>query len=612
MSPPPRSVRSSAGSWQVPSNRGIVIWAQQTAGVRDAIDALKRSVERIAARPCVLRWDGKPRGDIRLRIERTATTHPQGYRLSIGASGVDIQATTPAGIWNAVCTLRQIAAQSGHSWAGLKIEDRPDIAVRGFMLDISRDKVPTERELRRLIDWLSSIKINQLQLYFEHTFRYARHPQVWHNSSPLSAREIRRLDRYCKARHVELVPNQNSLGHMERWLKHPRYAPLAEATGPWRSPFGDIRTTKATLCPIDPRSASLVKGLFGELLPCFSSRLCNIGCDEPFELGQGRSKDAVRRRGEAAVFAKYVRELHHSIIARGRRVMCWADMIAANPKLLRMLPKDIVLLEWGYEADHPFERRCRAYARAGFDFYVCPGTSSWCSFAGRLDNALKNMRMAALAATRWNAAGYLITDWGDFGHRQYWPASIIPTLFGACAAWNVADSHERDATRAAAVNGFGGSPAMASAWEAAGNSYLASGVLLRNKTVSFRVMQSRLDDRKAIEGLDRRAVDRLQKAIDTISRLPADRSLEADELRATLRVLQHAVQRARLAQCIAAGEPPRNQSKRLADDISAIILQHSRLWRARNRPGGYRDSEARYRILLREYLTWSRLSGQTG
>src|SRR5205085_841863 len=102
----------------------------------------------------------------------------------------------------------------------LRINDSPDFAVRGIMLDISRDKVPTMPTLFALVDLFAELKINQLQLYTEHTFAYANHPDVWRDASPMTPDEIKTLDAYCRTKFIELVPNQNSFGHMERWLKH--------------------------------------------------------------------------------------------------------------------------------------------------------------------------------------------------------------------------------------------------------------------------------------------------------------------------------------------------------------------------------------------------------
>ena len=56
------------------------------------------------------------------------------------------------------------------------------------------------------------------------------------------------------------------------------------------------------------------------------------------------------------------------------------------------------MCEWGYEGQiHPFEERAARLEDAGVPFWVCPGTSSWMSIAGRVDNMIENIRAAAAA-----------------------------------------------------------------------------------------------------------------------------------------------------------------------------------------------------------------------
>ena len=163
-----------------------------------------------------------------LRLDRQFP-QSQGYRLQVTPAGVSLIAHDAAGLFYGAQTLAQLFKIDSGSLPIVTIEDWPDFSTRGVMLDVSRDKVPTMDTLLRLIDLLASWKINQLQLYIEHTFAYKNHREVWQNASPFTADEIRTIDSYCRERFIDLVPNQNSFGHMERWLKHSKYAPLAEA-----------------------------------------------------------------------------------------------------------------------------------------------------------------------------------------------------------------------------------------------------------------------------------------------------------------------------------------------------------------------------------------------
>ena len=371
----------------------------------------------------------------------------ESYRLRIDGSGIRIDAATPTGVFRAASTLKQWLASRGRPTAAgfevpaVEIEDRPDFPIRGAMLDVSRNRVPTMAYLRRLIDRLAEWKINHLQLYVEHTYAYADHEEVWRDASPFTAEEIRALDTYCRERFIELAPNQNSFGHFHRWLVHDRYRPLAEVPEGFRHPFS-IDPEPFSLCATDPRVLELLAGLYDELLPQFTSRRFNVGLDETFDLGRGRSAEACDERGKPAVYLEFLRRVHGMVADRGRQTLFWGDIILEHPELIDRIPEDAVALCWGYEADHPFEDQCARLAASGREFWVCPGTSSWNSFGGRLRNAISNLAAAASAGMEAGARGFLVTDWGDHGHLQPPAIAELPLSIGAGFAWSVEAARE--------------------------------------------------------------------------------------------------------------------------------------------------------------------------
>jgi len=302
------------------------------------------------------------------------------------------------------------------------------------MLDISRNRVPTMATLRQLIDALHALRYNELQLYTEHTFAYADHETVWGKASPITAEEIRELDTYCADRGIELVPNQNSFGHMERWLRHAAYKPLAECPDGFEHPFSGWREFGSTLYP-DARSADFVDGLYAELLPNFTSKQLHIGGDEPWELGKGRSEARVEREGKHRVYLDFMKQLFALTESHGQTAQFWADIIMERPDLVPELPKSVIPVIWGYEADSPFAEQCRIVAEAGFrdQFYVAPGAGNWNSFSGRLGLAEANIQLAAKQGHAHGARGLLLTAWGDNGHHQPW-FTLYPPLILAAAA----------------------------------------------------------------------------------------------------------------------------------------------------------------------------------
>ncbi|MCX7707178.1 MAG: beta-N-acetylhexosaminidase, partial [Anaerolineae bacterium] len=360
--PRPRLSLLTAGSLALADRRLIVLDGPEPAALRFSAARLQTALrEKVGVHWEIVAGNAVPHEQIgaTLSVVEGGTRHPQGYELTITAEGIHAVASTPAGIFYAVCTLVQLlepinafpsASERRRLPANLqpptatgllptlRIADWPDFPNRGVMLDVSRDRVPTMATLFDLVDLLASWKINQLQLYMEHTFAYRKYPEVWAEASPFTAEEIMALDAYCRERFIELVPNQNSFGHMTRWLIHDRYRHLAEAPNGCDTRWGHY-DVPLSLCPIDPGSLELVRGIYDELLPHFSSRQFNVGCDETIDLGLGRSKEAVEKLGVGRVYLDFLLKIYREVKARGRTMQFWGDIIMEHPELVPELPR---------------------------------------------------------------------------------------------------------------------------------------------------------------------------------------------------------------------------------------------------------------------------------
>lgn len=158
-----------------------------------------------------------------------ATLGKEAYRLDILSDGIHISYATRTGAFYGLITLGQILSQCESSIPYCKIVDEPALSVRGYMLDISRGKVPTLEDLCGYVDRLAELKYNQLQLYVEgFSFAYPSYTEVWKDATPITGEEIRYPDSYCEKQGIELVPNQNGLGHMAAWLSRDEFRHLAE------------------------------------------------------------------------------------------------------------------------------------------------------------------------------------------------------------------------------------------------------------------------------------------------------------------------------------------------------------------------------------------------
>jgi len=615
--PVPRSVDVATGRCTV----GTGPIGVELVGFDDDVD-----IERLAAhlgRPVaprgsqsglVVRIGLLPSG-IKIPTTLTDAQRRSAYLLDVRADHVTIAADSLSGVYLAARTLAQLLNQYAvneepgiASLPCVAIVDWPEFVTRGVMLDVSRDRIPTMPEFFSIIETLASIKINHLQLYTEHTFAYAAHPAVWRGWSPITPEEVRQLDTHCRLYGIELVANQNCFGHLAHWLRMSEYAHLAETQGDW---MFDVwpRSGPFSLCPTDPRSIEFVDGLLDELMPCFGSRLVNIGADETYDIAYGRSKDEVAKRGRAAVYLDFVQQICDRVKARGGRPMFWADIALHEPRCIPDIPSDLISLAWGYEPDSPFEKWVADLNKAGREVWVCPGTSSWRSITGRTGEARDNMLAAASAGAGGKSAGYLLCDWGDTGHHQQWPVTLNAIGLGAAISWG--GGMEAYDSKAASLALFGDqSLSLCDGLLALGDAdallRAKAGRLSRpkqdgefalwNQSAMFADMHNcPLDDRTEVG-----AVADWQSARDRLARaggqfLPVSPLVDA-ELKHTLAVADFALRRAIARR--AAGGLALAEKASLATDLRAIMAEHARLWALRSRPGGLDHSLSFYQKVL--------------
>jgi len=361
-------------------------------------------------------------------IRRNDKLRAEGYRLKISKAGIRLGAADIRGAAHGLRTLDQIIRQSP---AGrlpfVSIDDWPDFTNRGVYYDVARGRVPTLESFKKQIDLLAAAKINQLQYYIEHTFRFRRHPDIGRGASPLKAEDILELDAYARTRHVELVPSLSSFGHLAPVLSLPKYRHLAEcaASGNYWS-----------LAPALEESHQFLKELYDEFLPCFSSKKFNMCCDEVWDLGNGQSAALAKRIGKGPLYLRHIKRCRALAAAHGKQVMMWGDIVRNYPELIPEIPKDITLLDWGYDRRMNWGR-VKDFTDTGLETYVCPSVNGYGCLFPRLWESAANITGWAKAGMKHGAIGLLNTDWGDGGHFNFTECAYPGYLFGAEQAWNV-------------------------------------------------------------------------------------------------------------------------------------------------------------------------------
>lgn len=441
--PQPTKMNRREGCFRLKYHTGIVIDTQlpQEAAAH-AYEYAKLLQEEITAdtgfTPAVRRERVKENsGELILTAGEGTDGSDEGYSLHIGETGVVVEGVTSAGILYGVQTLRQIFRQSGAVLPCMEIEDTPKLPDRGLSYDVTRGRIPTLEELKRQADFCSFYKINQMQLYVEHSYMFREFSEIWRYNTPLTAEEILELDAYCRKLHIELIPQLASFGHLYEVLRSRSYAHLCELEHSYQEEYSLIgRMGHHTVDVSNEESFAMVTGRIEEFMGLFSTRYFNICADETFDLCKGRSKALGEEKGVKRAYLDFLKRLCGFLIDRGRIPMFWGDVLLEQPELLSELPEDAILLNWEY-APGVTEDNVKKFCDAGVkNLYLCPGVQSWNHLINKHSDAYPNISGMCRNAHKYHAKGVLNTEWGDLGHIAHPEFSSVGQIYGAAFSWS--------------------------------------------------------------------------------------------------------------------------------------------------------------------------------
>ena len=366
---------------------------------------------------------------VRAAVERAGVRVPadlneEGYVLAVTPNLVVVAGASAAGTFYGLQTLKQLVRGEGEAATipGVLITDWPSMRWRGLSDDISRGPVPTLEYFKRQIRNLAMFKMNMHSLYMEHVFGSDSHPLVAPEGGALTPAEIREMFAYARRYHVELVPQQQTFGHLHKALRLEQYNDLAEV------PYGDV------LSPQQEGTYKLVADWYRELNDLFPGRFFHIGEDETFELGEGQSREVVRAKGVGAVYFEHLRRVREILKPYNRRLMFWGDIALSHPELIGSVPREMIAMNWSYGAREDFRARIEPFKDAGLDQFVCPGVQTWNQIFPNDDAAVKNIVNFVRDGQEADALGMLNTEWDDDGESLYENA-WYGVVLGAAASW---------------------------------------------------------------------------------------------------------------------------------------------------------------------------------
>jgi len=212
-----------------------------------------------------------------------------------------------------------------------------EFPVRGFHLDL-RIQVMKMPAVKKLVTKLKEGGMNTLIMEYEATFPFERHPMIA-NRYAYTKEEIKDLVSFCTKQGIDVIPLQQSFGHVEYVLRNSRYVNIREDN----KDFSQVCPSK------EADNIALFTDLFTEMASAHPSKYIHIGADETRLLGHCPvCKARVEKEGVSKLYGEHIKLMCDIVIKLGKIPLMWADIALKYPDALQYLPKQVVFVDWNY------------------------------------------------------------------------------------------------------------------------------------------------------------------------------------------------------------------------------------------------------------------------
>ena len=285
-----------------------------------------------------------------------------------------------------------------------------DFVIKGFHLDL-RIQVMKMDALKKFAKTLSESGINTLVMEWEGAFPFEKHPLI-PNRYAYTKDEIKSFISYCGTLAIEVIPLQQSFGHVEYILRHERYKNLRED-----------QKNYSQVCPSEEEGdKKLFTDLFTEMAAVHPSKYFHIGGDETYLLGhceKCRKKAAIE--GISKLYIDHIKMLCDIVISLGKIPVLWADIALKYPDAIKLLPPQTVFVDWNYGWDMNNFGNHEKLVQPGYEVWGAPALRSHPDnyFLTQWEKHFKNIRDFIPACRKLGYQGMIMTSWSTSG--QYSP-----------------------------------------------------------------------------------------------------------------------------------------------------------------------------------------------
>lgn len=350
---------------------------------------------------------GTAAGSNQIILRSNAALPAEAYTLDVVAGRITIRASSAAGAFYALETVKQLlpaaiyrdAPISGTQWIvpAVHVEDSPRFSWRGMHLDASRHFMPKEF-VKKFIDQLAQHKMNRFHWHLTEDqgwrIEIKKYPRLTEVGSCreqtlvgpyvtdpakrvfdgikhcgyYTQDDIREVVAYAAARFITVVPEIEMPGHAQAAIAaYPHLGVRPDTTvsvlGVWGVSEYILNANASTV--------SFMQDVLTEVLALFPGPFIHIGGDEAVKT-QWKASPAIQARikelglkDEHELQSWFIRQMDSFLTARGRRLVGWDEILEGG------LAENATVMSWrGVDGGI-------AAAKAGHDVVMAPNSHTY-------------------------------------------------------------------------------------------------------------------------------------------------------------------------------------------------------------------------------------------
>lgn len=351
------------------------------------------------------------------------------YTLEVNPRGIKLQANSSAAIFYAAQTLKQLLkVKDGKIIIPfLSLEDWPSMPYRGFMMDMTHMQLPTIKEIKNQLDFLSQWKVNQYYFYSEVNIELKGYPLLAPEAR-FSKKEMREIIDYAASKFIDVVPNVNLYGHLHDLFKFEHYANLAI------TPYGREFNSS------NKRRDTIVNDWIKQFADIFDSPFLNIGFDETWLINLEAKK---LNKPAKDIFLEMLNKTLLEVQRNGKKPIIYADMLQKYESIIGDITVDYVPVPWHYTPVDTvrYSKYFSPFKKRKMPFFVQSATLNYFYLYPAYSLSLENHRRLFREGLKSGANGFIMSGWTD--DTQALMRSSKPDMaFGGAISWNYSNTSD--------------------------------------------------------------------------------------------------------------------------------------------------------------------------